>query len=99
MLGFEYNSRRLYVAVNSIQKTVSLDIVLYFRNHKDSLSNFRKTESWRLNCQIQKSGLEERMNVFSQSASRAEADSGDDSELSLSLLQKVQNEPFSFGLT
>ena len=39
------------------------------------------------------------MNVFSQSASRAEADSGDDSELSLSLLQKVQNEPFSFDLT
>ena len=39
------------------------------------------------------------MNVFSQSASRAEADSGDDSELSLSLFEKVQNEPVSFGQT
>ena len=34
----------------------------------------------------------------SQSALRAEADSGDDSELSLSLFAKVQNEPVSFGL-
>ena len=34
----------------------------------------------------------------SQSALRAEADSGDDSELSLSLFEKVQNEPVSFGL-
>ena len=34
------------------------------------------------------------MNVFSQSVSRAEADSGDDSELSLSIFE---NEPFSFG--
>ena len=37
------------------------------------------------------------MNVFSQSASRAGADSGDDSELSRSIFEKVQNEPFSFG--
>ena len=39
------------------------------------------------------------MNVFSQSALRAEADSGDDSALSLSLFEKVQNEPVSFGQT
>ena len=37
------------------------------------------------------------MNVFSQSASRGETDSGDDSELSLSIIEKVQSEPFSFG--
>ena len=36
------------------------------------------------------------MNVFSQSASRGETDSGDDSELSLSIIEKVQSEPFSF---
>ena len=39
------------------------------------------------------------MKVVSQSALRAEADSDDDSELSLTLLEKVRIEPLSFGQT
>ena len=83
--------------MNSIEKTVNRISFCISENQSFQFLTFRKPKSSRLNCQIQKSGLEERMNVFSQSASRAEADSGDDSELSLSLFQKVQNEPFSFG--
>ena len=73
-------------------------MVLYFRNLKVSISNFRKSESWRLNPDLEIWFGGEGENVNSQSALRAEADSGDDSELSLSLFEKVQNEPVSFGL-
>ena len=38
------------------------------------------------------------MNRISQSASGADADSGDDSVSSITLFEKVQTEPFSFGI-
>ena len=88
IVRFIDNSRRLTVAVNSIEKTVIRISFCISENQSFQFLTFRKAKSSRLNCQILKSGLEERMNVFSQSASRAEADSGDDSELSLSLFRE-----------
>ena len=70
--------------MNSIEKTVNRISFCISENQSFQFLTFRKPKSSRLNCQIQKSGLEERMNVFSQSASRAEADSAYDSGLSLS---------------
>ena len=99
LLGLYTFSRRLTVAVTLLKRLLfeywfCISEISKFqfqtfvkRKVEDRIVRFRNLV-WRRD-----------MNVFSQSASRAEADSGDDSELSLSLLQKVQNEPFSFDLT
>ena len=82
---------------NSIEKTLNYGYCFVFQKIEVSISNFRKTESWRLNPDLE-SGLEEKKwMIISQSASSWMLIHVMTQNWVFHYFEKVQNEPVSFG--